>query len=42
MKVKKDNVIKEINDEALLADYLTAGWEKVEERKIPRLERIDK
>lgn len=39
MKVKKDNVVKELNDENLLADYICAGWQKVEERKPLRMER---
>lgn len=31
MKLKKGKVIKDIRDENLLADYMSAGWEKVEE-----------
>lgn len=32
-KVKKNTVIKEVTDEGLLADYLIAGWEIVDETK---------
>lgn len=42
MKVIKDKVIKEINDEALLADYICAGWSKVEDRKPSRFERLER
>lgn len=31
MKVQKDGIIKEIEDERLAADYISAGWKKVEE-----------
>lgn len=42
MKVKKDGVVKEINSEALLADYICAGWNKVEEKKTSRFERLER
>ena len=47
MKVEKDNIIKDIDNEALLADYISAGWKivnekKVTERKPIRTERIFK
>ena len=32
MKVKKRNVVKEINDENLLALYVGAGWKVLEEK----------
>lgn len=35
MKVQKDNIVKEINDDSLLADYMAAGWKPyVEKQKI--------
>lgn len=35
MKVQKDNIIKEVNEESLLADYIAAGWKPyVEKQKI--------
>lgn len=33
MKVKKGTVVKEINDESLLALYVGAGWKVVEEKQ---------
>lgn len=32
-KVKKDNVIKEIDDESLLALYVGAGWKVIENKE---------
>lgn len=32
MKLQKNGIIKEIADERLVADYISAGWEKVEEK----------
>lgn len=32
-KVKKGSVIKEIDNNSLLADYLSAGWKLVENQK---------
>ena len=34
MKVQKDNIIKEVNEESLLANYIAAGWKPFEEKKI--------
>lgn len=42
MKVQKDNVVKDIDSEALLADYISAGWEKVEEKRPSRYDRIER
>lgn len=33
MKIKKGDVIKEIEEENLLSDYISAGWKKIEENK---------
>lgn len=41
MKVQKGEIIKEINEEGLLADYISAGWKKVED-KIEEKERKSK
>lgn len=31
ISVKKDNIVKKIDNERLVADYVTAGWEVVKE-----------
>ena len=42
MKVKKEGVVKHIDSEALLADYITAGWKKVEEKKPSKYDRLER
>lgn len=33
IKVEKDGITKEIETERLAADYVSAGWKKVEDKK---------
>ena len=44
MKIEKDGIIKELEDEFMLADYIAAGWKKVEEKasKLLKSEKEDK
>ena len=42
MKVQKGNVVKHIDSEALLADYITAGWKKVEDKKPSKYDRLER
>jgi hypothetical protein len=32
MKIEKDGIIKELEDEFMLSDYLQAGWKLMSER----------
>lgn len=34
MKLIKDNVIKDINGEALIGDYKSAGWREYKEKEV--------
>ena len=42
MKVEKDGIIKELEDECLLADYINAGWKEYEEKTVKSLKKEDK
>lgn len=34
VKVEKDGVVKELDNAGLVADYISAGWKLVEEKKV--------
>lgn len=39
MKLEKNGVIKDIEQESIIADYILAGWKKVEAKKTAKIER---
>ena len=44
MKIEKDGIVKELEDEFMLADYIQAGWKLAEEKasKLLKSEKEDK
>ena len=42
MKIEKDGIVKILEDEFLLADYIQAGWKEHKEESIKPIKKEDK
>lgn len=42
MKLIKDGIVKEVDNRGLVADYVSAGWKLVEDKKDESKPKVDK